>query len=250
MNFLAPPTSSPTIEVPVSFDESEDELKTENGIYARKPLLKQLKEAVHILNENNPNKIAVMGGECSVSVAPFTFLAKKYENDIVCLWYDAHPDITLPGDEYIGYHAMALSSVIGVGDQEFINALPSKIPASKSLIVGLRVVNETETARLNEWKLKSISCEQVRSDSSAVVNWIKSTGAHKVVIHLDLDVLDPDDIFCAVGKEPNGLKLDEVVHSIKSIGESFDIVALTVAEHNPSIEIRLRNMMSELPLFH
>lgn len=249
LNFLSP-ANCPTIEVPISYNKSDDELKTENGIFARKPLLIQLQNVVKILQGNNPNKVAILGGECSVSVAPFSYLAKKYENDVVCLWYDAHPDITLPGDEYTGYHAMALSSVMGLGDQEFIDSLPGKIPTSRALIVGLRVLNETEATRIKELNLKSVSCDQVHSGSSDIVDWIKSTGCHKVVIHLDLDVLDPNDIFCAVGKEPNGLKLDEVVKSIKSVGESFDIVALTIAEHNPSIEIRLQNMMNELPLFH
>ena len=52
-----------------------------------------------------PNKIVTLGGECSVSVVPFTYLANKYKDDVAMIWIDAHPDITLPGDVYPGYHA-------------------------------------------------------------------------------------------------------------------------------------------------
>lgn len=54
-----------------------------------------------------------LGGECSVSVPVFTYLADKYSDDVVVVWVDAHPDITLPGDDYTGYHAMALTAIMG-----------------------------------------------------------------------------------------------------------------------------------------
>ena len=34
----------------------------------------------------------------------------------------------------------------------------------------------------------------------------KNTGVSKVVIHFDMDVLDPAEIIAAVGIEPNGMK--------------------------------------------
>ena len=71
----------------------------------------------------------------------------------------------------------------------------------------------------------------------------------KVLIHLDLDVLDPNDLYVAVGKEPNGMKLKEVVEDINLIGKNFDIVGLTIAERMPIESMRLQFMMNNLPLF-
>ena len=111
LNMLASKNASQeTFEVPISMDISKREIK--NGMMDYDFILNQSKEALKILEENNPDKIIVFGGECSVSVIPFTFLNKKYNNDIAIIWIDAHPDITLPNDSYSGYHAMALTQEV------------------------------------------------------------------------------------------------------------------------------------------
>ena len=39
---------------------------------------------------------------------------------------------------------------------------------------------------------------------------VKSCGASRVLIHFDMDVLDPAEIIAAVGVVPDGMKLAEV----------------------------------------
>ena len=95
MNFLAPQTENKTYTVPVSDDINRVE---ENGILGYKAILEQTGAAMKILKNANPDRIVVLGGECAVSVVPFTYLAEKYNNDIAMIWIDAHPDITLPED--------------------------------------------------------------------------------------------------------------------------------------------------------
>lgn len=63
--------------------------------------------------------------------------AEKYPDDLAIVWIDAHPDITLPYDEYQGYHAMALTACLGMGDKEIISLLPEK-SKHPMLVVGLR----------------------------------------------------------------------------------------------------------------
>lgn len=43
------------------------------------------------------------------------------------IWIDAHPDITLPGDVYAGYHAMAVTACMGLGDSRIVKQLPARI---------------------------------------------------------------------------------------------------------------------------
>ncbi len=80
------------------------------------------------------------------------------------------------------------------------------------------------------------------------MEWLKTTGASKVVIHYDLDVLDPKEIIAAVGVVPDGMKISEVSRLISDIGKEYDIVGLTVAEPMPRTAIKLRNILDELPL--
>ena len=247
LNFLAPETKNKILTVPVSDDINRVE---ENGILGYKQILKQTKDALKLLKETNPDKIVTLGGECSVSVVPFTYLADKYNNDIVMVWIDAHPDITLPEDKtYNGYHAMAVTAIMGKGDEKIISQLPAKIPADKILFVGLRDwEREQIKARQAEYGIKHISSEDVSADSSKILEWIKSTGAKHVVIHFDMDVLEPNEIIAAVGVVPNGMKINEVTRVINDIAKEYDVVGLTVAEPMPRTAIKLRNMLKELPL--
>ena len=247
LNFLAPETKNKILTVPVSDDINRVE---ENGILGYKQILKQTKDALKLLKETNPDKIVTLGGECSVSVVPFTYLADKYNNDIVMVWIDAHPDITLPDDKtYNGYHAMAVTAIMGKGDEKIISELPAKIPADKILFVGLRNwEREQIKARQAEYGIRHLSSEDVFADSSKILEWIKSTGARHVVIHFDMDVLDPNEIIAAVGVVPNGMKINEVTRVINDIAKEYDVVGLTVAEPMPRTAIKLRNMLRQLPL--
>ena len=175
-------------------------------------------------------------------------MAKKYQNDIAIIWIDAHPDITLPYDEYTGYHAMALTACLGMGDKKIINLLPEKFDISKTLIVGLRSWDKGMKERQEELKIKSLSPDEVRNNSSAILEWLKNTGVSKVVIHFDLDVLDPAEIIAGIGVEANGMKIKEVIRIINDIASKHDLVGLTIAEPMPRIAIKLKNMMNELPL--
>lgn len=246
LNFLAPRTSQKTIEVPVSLDI--DDRMVENGINSYSIILKQTKAALDILKENRPDKIVTLGGDCSVSIVPFTYLANKYPDDVAVVWIDAHPDVTLPYDEYDGYHAMALTACLGMGDRVIMESLPAKIDASKALLVGLRSWDEGMKERQVELGIKGLSPLDVAEGSLAVMEWLKGTGVSKVVVHFDMDVLDPTEIIAAVGTDPDGMKIEEVVRVINDIAAEYDIVGLTVAEPMPRVAIKIRNMLGQLPL--
>lgn len=247
LNFLAPETKNQTLTVPVSDNINRIE---ENGILGYKEILKQTKYALKIIEEANPDKIAVLGGECSVSVVPFTYLAKKYNNDIAIVWIDAHPDITLPEDKtYNGYHAMAVSAITGKGDEKIIAELPAKINTDRILFVGLRDWERQQIKdRQKEYGIKHLTSAEVSQDSKKIIEWLKALNTRHVAIHFDMDVLDPKEIIAAAGVVQNGMKINEVVRVINDIAKEFDIVGLTVAEPMPRIAIKLKNMLEKLPL--
>lgn len=247
LHFLAPDNGQKTVEVPVSLDISDRAVK--NGINSYDAIVKQTQAALDILNKEEPKRIITLGGDCAVSVVPFTYLLSKYPDDVAVVWIDAHPDITLPGDEYTGYHAMALTAVMGMGDNKIMEMLPAKISPNKAMIVGLRAWDEEVIPeRQKQLGLKSVSPAEVKESSQAVLDWIKATGASKVVIHFDLDVLDPAEIIAAVGTDPDGMKIAEVVRLINDIASAYDVVGLTVAEPMPRMAIKIKNMLEQLPL--
>lgn len=250
LEFLAPKSlTSKTAKVPISLEYPKSGVReSKNGILNYDEIVAQSKAALEILNTHKPDKILTLGGECSVSIVPFSYLANKYKDDVAIVWIDAHKDLNLQGDSYEGYHAMALAATFGLIDKEGIaKILSAHFNPKDSIIVGLRDF-EGKKERLEEIGVKYLSPEESR-DSTKLLEWLKSRGKSKVVVHFDLDVLDPSELVMAVGVVENGLKIAEVVNLINAINTNYDLVGLTIAEHMPRVAIKLRNMMRELPLF-
>lgn len=249
LDFLAPKNpQQKTITVPVS-QEVGDRTPVE-GVIDRDVIAKQTKTAVAMLDVEQPERIITLGGECSVSVVPFTWLAKKCEGDVAVLWIDAHPDITLPGDVYPAYHTMAVTAMLGKGNKKILSELPAQIPANRILLVGLRDWERQQIVdRQKELGLKHVGVEDVQQSSEKILSWIKATGAKHVLIHFDMDVLDPAEIIPAVGVVKNGLKMAEVVRIINDVTTAYNVDALTVAEPMPRIAINIKNMLGGIKLF-
>lgn len=246
LEFLAPKNvTSKTAKVPISLEYSRE---SKNGILNYDEIVAQSKAALEILNTHKPDKILTLGGECSVSVVPFSYLARKYSGDVAIVWIDAHKDLNLQGDSYEGYHAMALAACFGLIDTEGIaKILPAHFSPKDSILVGVRDF-EGKKERCEEIGVQVLSPDEAR-DSTKLLEWLKSRGKSKVVVHFDLDVLDPSELVMAVGVVENGLKIAEVVNLINAINTNYDLVGLSIAEHMPRVAIKLRNMMRELPLF-
>lgn len=246
LEFLAPKNiASKTAKVPISLEYNRE---SKNGILNYDEIVAQSKAALEILNTHKPDKILTLGGECSVSVVPFSYLAHKYSGDVAIVWIDAHKDLNLQGDSYEGYHAMALAACFGLIDTDGIaRILPAHFSPKDSILVGARDF-EGKKERCEEMGVKTLSPDEAR-DSTKLLEWLKSRGKSKVVVHFDLDVLDPSELIMAVGVVENGLKIAEVVNLINAINTNYDLVGLSIAEHMPRVAIKLRNMMRELPLF-
>ena len=248
LNFLAPHNGQKTVEVPVTLNVNDREVK--NGINAYDAILRQSKDALALLYENNPERVVTLGGDCSASVVPFTYMEAKYPGDVAIIWIDAHPDINVPGDAYEGYHAMALAACFGIWSDEIINTLPAKMKPENALVVGLNEFDAGIDKRMEEWGVKSLTPAQTAKNSDAVLEWLKGTGASKVVIHFDLDVIDPMEMIAAVGIVPDGMKIEQTLRVIKDISAEYDIVSLTVAEPMPRTAIKIRNILKEISLLN
>ncbi len=228
----------------------------QGGIIDKEILLSQHKSALKILQSKNPAKILTLGGECATSIAPFGYLADKYARDgenIALIWIDAHPDLGVANDDfYKGYHAMAVSALIGDESLRGDFALPAYIKPQNVLFVGLHS-NEAEhyNARRENLGIKSISGNDIVSDEakamSAIDAWLKERGVKNALIHLDLDVLNPKELYVAVG-DSGVLSVANVINAINAVSQNAEVVGLTIAEHLPKAELQLKAMLKNLPL--
>lgn len=248
LNFLCP-YSSNVKQVPVSLKATERGEK--DGILDKIPLCEQIACTLDILRTECPNKVLTLGGDCSVSVPVFSYLASKSPENTAIIWMDAHPDITLPGDAYNGFHAMALSACLGEGDPDILSLLPGKVLKENVLTLGVRNFERNEIVeRFNDWGITNIGCAELEKGTAKIEDWLRTRNIENVLVHLDLDVLEPSQIQAAVGRDPHGLTIKTVLNCISAISKKTNIIGLTIAEPMPRTAILLKEMLNQLPLTH
>ncbi|MDQ0618214.1 arginase family protein [Arthrobacter globiformis] len=245
LDLLVPGSADQRTEV-VPVGEYSSTLGAERGVYAREAVIDQLQAALKILREADPDKVTTLGGECSVSVAPFSHLGAKYGDDLAVVWLDAHPDCTLPESNYNGYHAMAISHLIGHGDPDVLQALPATIDPSRVALAGLHAWAEDELPNVQAWGLTTFSPTVLNQGTESLLDWLKATGCSKVAIHLDVDVVDSSDVVLGLGMEPQGLSRDSVAKTIAALHGAADVVALTVAEYLPRQVLALQDLLGKI----
>lgn len=91
-------------------------------------------------------------------------LVHKYPSDVAMLWIDAHPDIGLPNDKYKGYHAIAVTHLLGLGDKEILKVLPASLESQNVLLVGLHSEEAKFYAkRQKKLRLKALKAKETNS---------------------------------------------------------------------------------------
>lgn len=248
LEVLAPEHDGPTAYVPVSTDTSDEALATVNGIYARDAVVRQLTEALRILRDAEPASVVTFGGDCSVSVAPFSHLASVYGSSLAVLWIDAHSDTSVPGDSYTGFHSMALATLAGEGDAGVLAELPALIPPANILQVGLRHWDGEGIAVKERLGIQSVGWTDTPNDNRQVLEWIAGTGARQLAVHINLDVIDRRDLTDSTGQATDGMRMSALVSLVTGAAGVADIVGLSLAEHIPTELMRLSGLLRDLPL--
>jgi arginase len=243
---VLPKHAGPTAEVPVELGDRG--LEKVDGIEAKRVVVEQLGAALEIIRRHSPARIVTLGGECSVSVAPFSELAARYGEDLAVLWVDSHPDIGTPASAYPGYHAMAVAALTGHGDPDVLALLSATVAPERVALVGLHSLDEDDYPNIAEWGIHSFSPDDLRHSSQPVLDWLAATGCTRVAIHFDVDTIDSNEIVLGLGAEPDGLRGAEVRRIVADAAAATDVVGFTVAEFFPRQVMHLQSILQGLPL--
>lgn len=219
-----------------------------SGVESRPEILQSLASAQAVIRRHAPARIITLGGECSVSVVPFCELAARYGDDLAVLWVDSHPDTDTPNTGYDGFHAMAVSAITGHGDPEVLEALPAFVDPRRVALVGTHEWQDDAHAHVDEWGIAEFGPEVLRTEPEALLSWLRATGATKVAIHLDVDVVDSNEIVLGLGQVPDGLRTGDVRAIIQDVAGVADVVGLTVAEFIPRQVVGVLGLLRGLPL--
>lgn len=192
----------------------------------------QVKQAIQA---QHPKRIFTLGGDCGVSLYPVSYLNEKYSNFAV-LWIDAHADLNNPSTSPSGnFHGMVLRSIVNGVDvtQEKVS---KGLRSEQVLLVGTRDLDPAESDFIKERSIVTIPCVDI--SSSKVLDILKQRGVRNVYLHIDVDVMDPDDFPYSFYKVPGGIsiaRLRELVNGIRSRGD-VEIVGGSLKEAVGGIE--------------
>lgn len=230
-------------------------LETQDRVYAKEAIKGGLRSAFEVISQHNVDRILTLGGECSVSVAPFASLGERYGDDLAVIWIDSHPDLGTPTSESDGCHAMAPSMLLGHGAPDLDALLPAHIAPQRAAIAWVHSWTQEDIPHAEDWGVSVFSPDDLRSSTKALLAWLSATGCSKVAIHVDVDVVDSEEQVFGLGMEPGGLRSEEVRRVVVDISRAADVVGLTIAEYMPRQVLAMRracvrNTADQSPLQH
>lgn len=212
-----PRRATTVLDVPL---EAGDSLGTE---VHRLSSLQRIREL--IAQTITPDTVLI-GGDCSVTVAALDAI---YRDDLAIVWCDAHPDLHTPDTSPSGaFSGMALRAVLGDGEPQL--ALSPGIPRERVLTVGARIVDDAEEEALAG--LTQLSVDDL-NDPDALAEAVAATGASRVWVHIDVDVLDPAELAGVSSAAPFGTSANTLSAAIRALRARVPLAGATIAGFAP-----------------
>jgi arginase len=212
----------------VSRDPFRAEIKTTFELY------RSLADAVR---DAGPSALpVVLAGNCGAASGTAAGIGT---NDLGVIWFDAHGDFMTPDTTATGFlDAQALSILTGRAWTTLANSIPGFAPVAVGNVIhiGGRDHNEGEREMMAEAGMPLVEPPLHDDDLRRALDAVR-TRVSRLLLHVDLDVIDP-----AFGRAngyaaPGGLAPDDVMRVIRMCAERFTIAALEFASFDPAHDV-------------
>ncbi len=167
----------------------------------------------------------IYAGDCLSSIGVLAGLQRR-GGDPSVLWFDAHGDFhtweTTPS-RFLG--GMPLAMLVGRGEQSImVGAGAAPIDEARAILVDGRDLDATE----------SVAASKVRHVTlSTLEAAIPDEG--NLYVHLDVDVVDPNEMPAVNYPSPGGPSLAEVASSLALLRSTGRVVAFSLSSWNPAL---------------
>ncbi|WP_448809438.1 arginase family protein [Agromyces bauzanensis] len=238
-----PASATVVVEVPVEAGES---LGT--GVHRYSTLIRVKERTAAALAGVTGTPITI-GGDCGAALAAVEFAASAGrsadaaaaaadpsagDGDLAVLWLDAHPDLNTPETSPSGaFSGMVLRAIAGEGAEGLAAGPDARVPASRLVLGGIRAIDEGEREFIDAHGVAVLTVEDL-SDPTVVVGALEETGARRVFVHIDLDVLDPSALAGLSYPLPFGVGATELVALLKAVVGRFPLAGASIAGFSPS----------------
>ena len=165
----------------------------------------------------------VLGGNCGNAIGA---AAGVGTGRLAVLWFDAHGDYNTPDTSDSGFlDGMCLSVLTGRCFHNLARTIPgfSPVPPSRTIHLGSRDYSPGER-------------EALVADGVRMTPDFDGIDADRLLVHVDLDVIDPQYGRANPYAVGGGLSPDDVLRAIELARERFTIAALVLASYDPSCD--------------
>jgi arginase len=199
----------------------------------------------------------VLSGNCNPTVGVIAGLAgASPQEEVGLIWFDGHADFNTPETTTSGFlDGMGLAMAVGHCWAQTVRTLPTFRPVREEnvVLIGSRGATQLEMERLRKSGVTVVEEHRVRTLGAGGALGIALNAmadrVRRVHVHLDLDVLDPEEVNPANEFAPErGLRVEEVEACIWSIRERLEVSSATLASYDPSFDREGRVMKAGVTL--
>ncbi|WP_158863134.1 arginase family protein [Leifsonia sp. AG29] len=223
-----PVSATHVVPVPAAAGEA---LETGVNRYSSLSLVRELAAAELALLDG---PVVTVGGDCGADLAGVQHaLATNEPGTVAVVWFDAHGDLnTVESSPSGAFHGMVLRALLGDGPEGLASTGPTVLDPSRLVLVGTRALDDGESAFVDETGIRVVAPAELE-DPAGLVRAVEATGAERVYLHVDLDVLDPAAIDGIGYPEPFGVQPDRLTDAIRALRGRFELVGAGLTEFAP-----------------
>jgi arginase len=179
----------------------------------------------------------VLGGDCSLVAGTALGARRSLGQPLGLVYLDADADLNTPETTPSGYyHGMALALALGRGARGILDG-PPFVEGEHVSLVGFRALDPGERRPLGDLglALPAHAARRIGMTASAALALDGvGNGDGPILVHLDVDVVDPREMPAKGTLTPGeALSFDEVSDLLTGVLASPRVVALEVCEYDP-----------------
>lgn len=211
-------------------------LAVDENILGYSQIFSQLLDACRVIEAYNPERILTIGGDCGVEIAPVSFLNKRYDQALAVIWLDAHGDLNTPiSSPSAHFHGMPLRVLLGEGNASIVNQAFSTLRPDQVFLIGAREFDPLEKSFIQQEKLSIFSARAINDgDQIQLFSVLEKAGFDKLYIHLDLDVIEPEEFPHVACPTPSGIRIHCLKDLLAGLRSNFDVVGFSILEFLPA----------------
>lgn len=208
-----------------------EELGVQDRVCGLDSMAERLATVRAVLTQEAPTRLMTIGGTCGVEVGPVSWLNDQYNGDLAVIWLDAHADLNTPLSSPSGhFHGMVLRTLLGEGPQALLGHIPRPLRADQVVLAGVRDLDPPEAAFIDSARIPLFAPETFR-EPDTIARQLLGRGVTRAYVHLDVDVINPEDFGSSLMRTPGGPPLPEVIDVVASLHRHLDVVGFSVVEY-------------------